>query len=259
LYRLDPVSSYRFDFANRLGKMKLNILTLVIALLGLSFLGIRYGSQPWTPARIAGVVIGLPSLALLVLARIELGGSFSVRPKAQTLVTHGLYSRIRNPIYVFGGWGSRGSFSTSTSRALSGSSSRSFHCRFIEHARKKKSLRQDSVTNTSNINREHGSNKLDDRAHCTEVPELPAQQTASRVEHDPLANLRKVKASRPGFHFRGTENLDVLVHGRRESVSKANAECEESYSCFFSFAESGALAPCRMWRTLTTWWRLSSA
>lgn len=83
--------------------MKANILTLVIALVGLSFLGIEYGSKPWTPTRIAGVVIGLPSLALLMLARIELGGSFSVRPKAQTLVTHGLYSRIRNPIYVFGG------------------------------------------------------------------------------------------------------------------------------------------------------------
>jgi len=89
--------------ANRLGKMKLNVITLVIGLLGLSFLGIHYGGKPWTPMRIAGVVIGLPSLALLVLARIELGGSFSVRPKAQTLVTHGLYSRIRNPIYVFGG------------------------------------------------------------------------------------------------------------------------------------------------------------
>jgi protein-S-isoprenylcysteine O-methyltransferase Ste14 len=82
--------------------MKLNILTLVIALVGLSILGIHYGGRPWTPRRIAGVVIGLPSLALLVLARIELGSSFSVRPKAQTLVTHGLYSRIRNPIYVFG-------------------------------------------------------------------------------------------------------------------------------------------------------------
>lgn len=92
-----------FNFANRLGKMKLNILTIVSALLGLAFLGIHYGSESWTPTRIAGVVIGLPSLALLLLARIELGGSFSVRPKAQTLVTHGLYSRIRNPIYVFGG------------------------------------------------------------------------------------------------------------------------------------------------------------
>jgi protein-S-isoprenylcysteine O-methyltransferase Ste14 len=88
--------------------MKANILTLAIASVGLTFLGIRYGSQPWTPTRIAGVVIVLPSLALLVLARIELGGSFSVLPEARKLVTHGLYSRIRNPIYVFGCLGAAG-------------------------------------------------------------------------------------------------------------------------------------------------------
>ena len=50
-----------------------------------------------------------------------------------------------------------------------------------------------------------------------EGPGLRAQKTATAVEHDPLVNLRKVEASRPGFHFRGTENLDVLVHGRKES------------------------------------------
>ena len=82
--------------------MKTNVLTLVLVLPVIIFVGVHFGSQPWTPARIAGVVIGLPSLALLVLARIQLGGSFSVRPKAQALVTHGLYSRIRNPIYLFG-------------------------------------------------------------------------------------------------------------------------------------------------------------
>jgi protein-S-isoprenylcysteine O-methyltransferase Ste14 len=32
---------------------------------------------------------------------IELGGAVSVRPKAQILIAHGLYSRMRNPIYVF--------------------------------------------------------------------------------------------------------------------------------------------------------------
>jgi protein-S-isoprenylcysteine O-methyltransferase Ste14 len=37
------------------------------------------------------------------LARINLGASFSVEAKASVLVTRGLYSRIRNPIYVFGG------------------------------------------------------------------------------------------------------------------------------------------------------------
>jgi protein-S-isoprenylcysteine O-methyltransferase Ste14 len=83
--------------------MKTNIFTLVLVLLMIIFAGIYFGSLPWTPSRIAGVVIGLPSVVLLVLARIELGGSFSVRPRAQTLVTCGLYSRIRNPIYLFGG------------------------------------------------------------------------------------------------------------------------------------------------------------
>jgi protein-S-isoprenylcysteine O-methyltransferase Ste14 len=90
--------------------MKTNIFTLVLALLAIVVLVVYYGSQPWTPVRVVGVVIGLPSLALLVLARIELGGSFSVRPKAQMLVTHGLYSRIRNPIYVFGGLAVAGFF-----------------------------------------------------------------------------------------------------------------------------------------------------
>jgi protein-S-isoprenylcysteine O-methyltransferase Ste14 len=83
--------------------MKTNIVTLVLALLAIIFLGIYFGSLPWTPTRIAGAVIALPSVLLLVLARIQLGGSFSVRPKAQTLVTRGLYYRIRNPIYIFGG------------------------------------------------------------------------------------------------------------------------------------------------------------
>jgi protein-S-isoprenylcysteine O-methyltransferase Ste14 len=82
--------------------MKTNIVTLAVIAIGLTFLGIRYAHEPWTPMRIAAVIIGLPSLVLLIVARIELGGSFSVRPKAQALVTHGLYSRIRNPIYVFG-------------------------------------------------------------------------------------------------------------------------------------------------------------
>ena len=138
----------------------------------------------------AGAVIGLPSLALLVLARLELGSSFSVRPKAQTLVTHGLYSRIRNPIYVFGGLVFAGAFFTSTSRALYGSLSYSFRCRFIEHGRKKRSFRQDSVTNTSNINRAHGSNKLNGAADVPEmfVPTSPVSAAfALRSERDDVA------------------------------------------------------------------------
>jgi hypothetical protein len=48
-------------------------------------------------------------------------------------------------------------------------------------------------------------------------PSWAAKDAASDVKHDPLANLRRVEASRPGFHFRASQNLDVLVHGRRKS------------------------------------------
>jgi protein-S-isoprenylcysteine O-methyltransferase Ste14 len=82
--------------------MKANIVTLVVIAVGLVFVGVQYAHEPWIPVRIAALIVGLPSLLLFIVARIQLGGSFSVRPKAQALVTHGLYSRIRNPIYVFG-------------------------------------------------------------------------------------------------------------------------------------------------------------
>ncbi len=81
--------------------MKLNIATLAVILVAGILLAMRAIQLPWTPARIAGVAIGAPSFLLLVLARIQLGRAFSVQAKATTLVTTGLYSRIRNPVYVF--------------------------------------------------------------------------------------------------------------------------------------------------------------
>jgi protein-S-isoprenylcysteine O-methyltransferase Ste14 len=41
--------------------------------------------------------------ALWLTARIQLGKSFSVRARARALVTTGLYSKFRHPIYLFGG------------------------------------------------------------------------------------------------------------------------------------------------------------
>lgn len=82
--------------------MKTNLITLAVVLVALGLGIAEVWHQPWTPMRAAGAVIAVPSLALLILARLQLGGSFAVRAKAQALVTHGLYSRIRNPIYVFG-------------------------------------------------------------------------------------------------------------------------------------------------------------
>jgi protein-S-isoprenylcysteine O-methyltransferase Ste14 len=57
--------------------------------------------QPWTELRIMGAVLAVLGYVLVVTARIQLGRSFSVRPEAKALVQHGLYSRIRNPMYVF--------------------------------------------------------------------------------------------------------------------------------------------------------------
>jgi protein-S-isoprenylcysteine O-methyltransferase Ste14 len=57
---------------------------------------------PWDAERWAGVLLAIPAGMLLLIARWQLGTSFSLTPQARKLVTHGLYSRIRNPVYVFG-------------------------------------------------------------------------------------------------------------------------------------------------------------
>jgi protein-S-isoprenylcysteine O-methyltransferase Ste14 len=82
--------------------MKANILSLILIIAALCFFLPRYLHQPWTPLRVAGAIIALTSLSLIVLARLQLGRSFSLRAKATRLVTTGLYSRLRNPIYTFG-------------------------------------------------------------------------------------------------------------------------------------------------------------
>jgi protein-S-isoprenylcysteine O-methyltransferase Ste14 len=85
-------------------RMKLNIITLLIGITALSY-GAYYiitTHQPWTPLKITGVAIVVPAFILFLMARIQLGSNFAIQAKAQSLVTTGVYSRIRNPIYVFG-------------------------------------------------------------------------------------------------------------------------------------------------------------
>jgi len=57
---------------------------------------------PWNSQRVVGSIILLLGMGLVFTARLQLGQSFSVTPQARQLVTHGLYAKIRNPIYVFG-------------------------------------------------------------------------------------------------------------------------------------------------------------
>lgn len=62
-----------------------------------------YGlSRPLEPIQIAGLVLAIAAFVLWATARVQLGSSFSLQPKAKALVTSGIYSRIRNPIYAFG-------------------------------------------------------------------------------------------------------------------------------------------------------------
>jgi protein-S-isoprenylcysteine O-methyltransferase Ste14 len=82
--------------------MKLNLVTLAVVIIGVSLFVMHTPHLPWTAWRIAGIAIAAPAFLLFVAARMELGRAFSVQAKATTLVTTGIYARIRNPIYLFG-------------------------------------------------------------------------------------------------------------------------------------------------------------
>jgi len=59
-------------------------------------------TTPWTAQRYIGTALVVVGISFVVIARYQLGRSFAIRPEAHELVTTGLYSKIRNPIYVFG-------------------------------------------------------------------------------------------------------------------------------------------------------------
>ena len=83
--------------------MKSNLLTLAVIVVIVASLLIYAPEVDWSTAKVIGAVIAGISFPLFALARWQLGSSFSVKAKASRLVTTGLYSRIRNPIYLFGG------------------------------------------------------------------------------------------------------------------------------------------------------------
>ncbi|HEV2495869.1 MAG TPA: isoprenylcysteine carboxylmethyltransferase family protein [Terriglobia bacterium] len=57
----------------------------------------------WDARHVIGMAVAAIGFALWFTARLQLGKSFAVRPQARALVTRGLYSKFRNPIYLFGG------------------------------------------------------------------------------------------------------------------------------------------------------------
>lgn len=80
-------------------KIALRWLDMVVYLVFVA-LAVQLGPRvtPWY----VGLCLSAAVAPLWFVARWQLGTSFSVRPKARQLVTRGLYSKLRHPVYVFG-------------------------------------------------------------------------------------------------------------------------------------------------------------
>ena len=76
--------------------------SILVAVIAFGLLIVVTPEHEWNAHRIIGLAIAGPALCLWVLARVQLRRSFAVTAQAKELVTHGLYARIRNPVYVFG-------------------------------------------------------------------------------------------------------------------------------------------------------------
>lgn len=76
-------------------------LPFCAGLVGLGYV-FQYSPGPHNLTRWIGLGLGLTGLAGVILARYARGRSFSVAARATELVTSGIYSRVRNPIYVAG-------------------------------------------------------------------------------------------------------------------------------------------------------------
>ena len=57
---------------------------------------------PWDLQREIGTALVIAGICGIATARRQLGRSFAIKAAAHKLVTRGVYSKIRNPIYVFG-------------------------------------------------------------------------------------------------------------------------------------------------------------
>jgi protein-S-isoprenylcysteine O-methyltransferase Ste14 len=77
------------------------LLTLIV---GGSIGALLWQHRPgaWTALPVTGLCLIIVGFILWTVARFPLGASFAVKAEAKQLVTRGLYSKIRNPIYGFG-------------------------------------------------------------------------------------------------------------------------------------------------------------
>ena len=79
-----------------------NIILTTIVAIALSLIVWEHPPSVWGWMQAIGICLLSIGFVLWTIARFQLGKSFSVSAQARSLVTHGLYSKLRNPIYVFG-------------------------------------------------------------------------------------------------------------------------------------------------------------
>jgi protein-S-isoprenylcysteine O-methyltransferase Ste14 len=82
--------------------MKLQWIDIISYLIYLAFFGLAIIVEPHITLSYIAFCLSLACAVLWFIARWQLGEAFSVTAQARQLVTQGLYSKIRHPIYVFG-------------------------------------------------------------------------------------------------------------------------------------------------------------
>ena len=82
--------------------MKLRWIDIISYLVYLAFFGFGVIARLNNTLSYIALFLSLVCAVLWFVARWQLGEAFSVTAQAHQLVTQGLYSKIRHPIYVFG-------------------------------------------------------------------------------------------------------------------------------------------------------------
>jgi protein-S-isoprenylcysteine O-methyltransferase Ste14 len=82
--------------------MRLHWIDGAVYLIYLGFFALAVVAGPRSTLWCVALCLSAGCSVLWFVARWQLGDAFSVAPEARLLVTRGLYSKIRHPIYVFG-------------------------------------------------------------------------------------------------------------------------------------------------------------
>jgi protein-S-isoprenylcysteine O-methyltransferase Ste14 len=82
----------------------------IVPIVVLAAIIIFFPRLPWTRLRLAGLALAIFGFTMLTIARFQLGNAFSITPQANMLVTRGIYTGIRHPVYVFSAIGITGLF-----------------------------------------------------------------------------------------------------------------------------------------------------